>query len=106
MNGKITLPAYDRAQAEAAMERLTGMILSAARGDVARIVVDYRARTPVYSIEITTSDFGFVISELEADGFEHAEGRQHGAADRDRGSVERGAGLGPVAAGGAAGGEQ
>ena len=70
MNGKITLPVHggDETAVET-LERINSCIVSAVRGDYARIVADFRSIRPEYAIEITTNDFRGLMRDLDEDGF-------------------------------------
>ena len=70
MNGKVILPvAGDWNIVCEAMNRIEGCIISAVRGDYAKIEASYTGKNPVYTIEITTNDFNGLMGDLEEDGF-------------------------------------
>lgn len=70
MNGKILLPVHgDWDHLCDVMHRIEGRIISAIRGDYAKIEASYTGKHPVYTIEITTNDFSGLMDDLEEDGF-------------------------------------
>ena len=70
MNGKVILPVHGGWDHVCdVMNRIEGRIISAIRGDYAKIEASYIGKNPVYTVEISTNDFHGLMGDLEEDGF-------------------------------------